>query len=443
VFLVAVLPTMGLVSYSWVAVSDKYVYLPSIGLLMLATAFLARLWEGPSTRRRAVRRVGAVGVVLVLAGVASACTRRSLVPWRDTLGLCQHMIKLAPASAPVRNNLGLALADAGRPGEAIEQFRRITTTLPDYAEAHYNLGWVLASEGRPDEAIAAYEQALAVRPDDPKTHNNLGDALLEQGKPAEAVEHFQEAVRIMPDFADAHYNLGCVRMAQGAFDEAIDHFQQSLSARPAQAEAHNNLGSALRARGRLDEAVRHHRRALEIEPGYANALAAQGKLDDAIGHYRRAVAIAPQQPRAHVNLGRALSARGAQEEAVRHFRQAVELAPDDPALLNGIAWILATHPDGGVAEAEEAIGLAELATGLTEDRDPRVLDTLAAAYAAAGRFDLAVTTAEKALALAESSGFDQAADRIRQRLRGYDRQTPHREPVRMQQTQTEAAGNRG
>ncbi len=47
------------------------------------------------------------------------------------------------------------------------------------------------------------------------------------------------------------------------------------------------------------------------------------------------------------------------------------------------------------------------------------MDTLAAAYAAAGRFGEAVETAEKALVLAESANQQQLAEAIRKRLELY------------------------
>ena len=49
----------------------------------------------------------------------------------------------------------------------------------------------------------------------------------------------------------------------------------------------------------------------------------------------------------------------------------------------------------------EAVELAQRACKLTDDKQPQLLGTLAAAYAEAGRFPEAVATAEKAAALAE------------------------------------------
>src|SRR5207244_12523740 len=69
-----------------------------------------------------------------------------------------------------------------------------------------------------------------------------------------------------------------------------------------------------------------------------------------------------------------------------------------PALV-GLAWRLATGPDSWLRDAAEAVRLAERAADLSDRRDARVLDLLAAAYAASGDFDRAVATAQAALDL--------------------------------------------
>jgi len=53
---------------------------------------------------------------------------------------------------------------------------------------------------------------------------------------------------------------------------------------------------------------------------------------------------------------------------------------------------------------------------LTDYKATGFLDTLAVAYAAAGRFAEAVETAEKAITIAEAAGKKKMADDIRKRL---------------------------
>jgi spermidine synthase len=92
-----------------------------------------------------------------------------------------------------------------------------------------------------------------------------------------------------------------------------------------------------------------------------------------------------------------------------------------------LAWIQATHNQTKFRNPEEAVDNALRACELTKYKNPGVLDTLAAAYAAAGRFSDAVATAEKALELTPSSKKEVAA-RIQDRLRLYKIGQPYVQP---------------
>jgi Flp pilus assembly protein TadD len=90
-----------------------------------------------------------------------------------------------------------------------------------------------------------------------------------------------------------------------------------------------------------------------------------------------------------------------------------------------LAWMLATCGDISFRDPNRAIELAEQACRLTDYAKPGMLDVLAAAYAAAGRFSDAVTTAEKALELSRTKGEEEIAQNIQMRLFLYKRNLPY------------------
>ena len=93
-------------------------------------------------------------------------------------------------------------------------------------------------------------------------------------------------------------------------------------------------------------------------------------------------------------------------------------------MANNLAWILATDHDPNCRNAEEAIQLAEQACQATGYQNLGMLDTLAAAYAAGGKFEEAAKTIRQALPLATSSGQADVANRLRNRLSKYPSQQP-------------------
>ena len=274
-YVATLLPVLGFAQYGPQLAADRYSYLPSLGLAVLAAGALARLWplKGPRAWKAAALAVGAL-----LLGLSSL-SRRQVEVWRDSESLWRRVLSMDPRSAIAQNNMGNLLAAQGRKEESVARYHLALAARPGYADAHNNIGAALAAEGKRDEAIREYELALREQPDDADAHYNLGIALAAQGRREEALEQLRTVLRSKPESPEAHYNLGVILAGQGKTDEAIREYGLALQARPRYPEAHNNLGAALAAQGKFDEAIPHFQQALLIEPRYA---AAQRNLEAAL-----------------------------------------------------------------------------------------------------------------------------------------------------------------
>ena len=262
---------------------------------------------------------------------------------------------------------------------------------------------ILRRDRRPRELaedIVGLEMVLDAEPDQLMFHDDVALLYLQFGKISEAVAHFRESARLDPDSPAAQYNLGTTLMELGDLDEAVAQFEHALRLNPDYARAHNDLGAVLRSQGRLSEAIRHFRQSLIVRPDDGNAL---------------------------YNLANALTFQGELSEAITLYRGALELQPDLPEPFTELAWLLATDPNATPGDVRQAVGLAERAAQLTGRQDARVLDGLAVAYAAAGRFDQAAATARAALALLPPSQRELASS-IQQRLDLYTESRPYRRP---------------
>jgi len=135
---------------------------------------------------------------------------------------------------------------------------------------------------------------------------------------------------------------------------------------------------------------------------------------------RHALAVTQGNFIAHAHLGAALLEQGRALEAADAWRESARLRPDYATVANNLAWLLATHRDARVRAPQEAVAHAERAAAASPD-DPAVLDTLAAAYAAAGRFDDAVATASRAAREVRERGRPELARAIEARRDRYRR----------------------
>lgn len=378
--------------------------------------------------------VGVLGLERALADRPTwRCAAR--LGWSLLLGFSvafNFLVAVKPYAA-AQNNLGIVAQQRGRIGDAIVRYERALRLDPDNSEADNNLGTALSNLGKTREAIDHYERALRIKPDYAEAHNNLGRALLEAGKTQEATSHLQQALRLKPDYSEAHNNLGNALFTAGKVKDAIGHYQEALRIKPDYAEAHNNLGVALLHSGKADVAIEHFEQALRTQPdsaeahcNWGHALEQMGKVREAVGHYEQALRIKPEYAGAHNDLGNALLHEGNIQDSLRHYEQALKNNPDSAEVQNNLAWALATVPLSEGGDPTRAVTLAERACKLTDNKLAPYLDTLAAAYAATGRFDDAIATAAKAIELARAAGQPQVVIEIEAHLKLYRSGQPYR-----------------
>ena len=251
-----------------------------------------------------------------------------------------------------------------------------------------------------NDSVSLWTHTLACTSDNVLGQNDLGNALLQKGEVDGAIAHYQTALQINPDNAEAHNNLSFALLQKGKADEAIAQCRRALQINPDLAEAHNNLGYALLLKGKVDEAIAHFQKALQIKPDGA-----------AIRN----------------NLQSALRQKAGEDEALVNFQKALQIKPDAPDVLNNLAWLLATCPDTSIRNGAQAVKYAERACALTHYRETVMVGTLAAAYAEAGRFDGAIATAEKAIALAEKNHEPELLQKNRELFELYRAHQPYHE----------------
>jgi tetratricopeptide (TPR) repeat protein len=167
--------------------------------------------------------------------------------------------------------------------------------------------------------------------------------------------------------------------------------------------------------------------------GLGNALLLMGRDGEAMVHLQQALQIRPRYAEAHYNLGNLLHRMGRDDEAMVHFQQALQLNPRSLKIQNDLAWVLATVSPAALRDGRQAVDLAERANQIAGGEDPIILRTLAAAYAEAGRFDDAVRSAQKAMALARAAGQSGLVEQLDGQLKLYAAKLPfHQESKRFE-----------
>ena len=262
---------------------------------------------------------------------------------------------------------------------------------PNDVALRNDLAVLYLETGQPDRAAAHFEWVVGLQPDAPSAHFNLAGALDAAGNAEGALAHYREAVRLNPTYLKARTPLADAMLVLGRFEEAVSHYQQIVRLAPDRTDARNNLGYALIHVGRVEDGIAELGHVLELQAEY---------------------------PEAHYNLAYGLSTVGQANGAADHFREALRLRPDWLPALKDLAWLLATTAAADVRDPEGAVRLASRAFELSPDPEASILDVLAAAYAAVGRFGDAIRTAEAAEKLGAATAPELVAA-IRERLQLY------------------------
>jgi protein O-mannosyl-transferase len=267
--------------------------------------------------------------------------------------------------------------------------------------------WKQTTYWRNSETL--WTHALAVTTDNDIALTNLGTSLMDRGQLDDALSYFQSALAIRSRSEHSHYNLSLALI-------------------------HDSVGNVLGRKGRLDEAIAHFRQAIEFRPDYPDAhynlgtvLFQKHDLDGAIAEWRTTLSLHPNDPGTNANLGNALVQKGLSREAANHYEITLQSEPDSPLALNNLAWLLSAGPDDSLRNGARAVELARKLNRVSKQNNPFFIRTLAAAYAEAGQFDLAIETAQGASELANAQGQHSLAIEIQEETDLYRQHLPFRD----------------
>jgi arylsulfatase A-like enzyme/Tfp pilus assembly protein PilF len=132
---------------------------------------------------------------------------------------------------------GVALASAGRPGEALDAFERARAADRTNGLPLANAATVHLMNGDRDKAFTAFTDALKIDPALARAHNGLGVIAAERRDYATALEHWRRAVELDPRDFQTLFNLGDLLITLGRPAEARPYWERYLATAPAASEA--------------------------------------------------------------------------------------------------------------------------------------------------------------------------------------------------------------
>lgn len=152
-----------------------------------------------------------------------------------------------------------------------------------------------------------------------------------------------------------------------------------------------------------------------------------GRYDQAIQAFSKAIEINPRNTSAYINRGLSWYHKGDYNQAIADYTKALEINPYHADAYNNLAWALAICPDYRLRNGAKAVEVAQKAVELNPEAD--TLDTLAAAYAEAGKFKEAIAIQKIVIALKGKEGKTEELAEYREHLKFYRANKPWREKL--------------
>jgi protein O-mannosyl-transferase len=198
-FLVMLLPVIGLIQVGSQSHADRYMYLPSLGLLLAFGAMLARM----DAKRLRTAALALVPAALFYAAIAWV----QVGYWSGPYMLFSRVIDVVGENYQSHVSLSIHFLNEGMIDEAEEHAIKAINLGSDTAIVYANLGAVLLVREQFADAEKLFRMALERAPNDAQIMNNLGVTLEEQGKIDEARKYFEQALINNPNLFKVRNNL--------------------------------------------------------------------------------------------------------------------------------------------------------------------------------------------------------------------------------------------
>lgn len=349
-------------------IAERFLYLPSIGLVLLGALGLKWL-----VRRSPAARFAGVGVLALLLVTFLTLTVRRNSDWQNPLTLHRGAIELYPDCA--RSQLAVAQAYATRANRASDAAGGVVAAAArqDYRDAirHYNRVLEILPPGTWQGSHRGYAlNALAGRG---LAHAKAGEfdrAIRDLEKVLGETDVFGVKIAEDPRHIRLHFDLGEAYRAAQEFSKAIEKFDTTLQMakdvlqappqgqreefRDLMAQTHFRKALTLEGMGMAQEGLAVLREGMEFAGGTAHEISQQhhiglfqlnlGRNEEAIKSFERVLEICKLHERSpakfpqseihkakrltHYMLAEALNRSGRLADAIKTLEKALEIAPD-------------------------------------------------------------------------------------------------------------------
>lgn len=195
-YIITVVPVTGIIQIGLLgsrSISDRYTYLPSIGIGMMIAWGVPELMQKGNLRERILAPSGIIFLSLLAVLTFQKCSY-----WEDSFKLADHTLQITQhnntAHAAAHLLRGRAYFRIALYPQALEDFNEVVLLIPNCADCYYNRGVTYSKLGQQSRAIEDYNKTIYLIPDFVYAYLQRGNAYTELGMKQRAIEDYHKVI---------------------------------------------------------------------------------------------------------------------------------------------------------------------------------------------------------------------------------------------------------
>jgi len=337
-FVLAISPILAADGTGTNFLSDRYTYIPSIGIIWIGIPAILFNFKKPLFKPLTVGQLIA-GAIIILFAIG---TITGMQYWKSSNRLWTKVIQTYPVNWYAYYNRAKLNSDKN-PDQALADLTKSISFLSNQSMTYYARGTIYMQQGNYQDAISDFINAISLKPDDIQSQINLSSCYRSLKNYQAAIDQYTVALEIGTMQSKVLNGRGATYLDRGNLQPALNDFNQAILLDPEYTKAYLNRANLLVRNefGQFNAAIEDYNYYLREFPkdhmsyfrrGFAKAKI--NKHQEALVDFGTAISLNVKQGFYHIGRAQSLEQLGRNQEALNDLRRAQELnVAVDPVML--------------------------------------------------------------------------------------------------------------
>ena len=237
--------------------SDRYTYIPSIGLFFIMVVLLNKL----NYQKRNFKILCSLIFLLYFS-----ITMTNIGYWKNSESLFSRSVEVSPDSGLAYLSLGRLYREQNKLNKAIQVYNNGIVKAPSYYQLYSYRGKIYFDQGKNDLALIDFNKCLSLKADFAPALANRGAIFGQRQDYKKALIDLNKALDISPNYRNALSNRGYIYYYTEQYDKTIEDYKKIVSNDPNSPKIINTIGLAYNKLKEYDLAISEFTRSISLDP---------------------------------------------------------------------------------------------------------------------------------------------------------------------------------